>query len=157
MKLLRNLETISRVCGCTNGAADNCVTDLTTGLFVCMCVCVWFCLKKQQQHILRGLRTISHISSCTKCCYLTLFEVSNSESVASPSPGDIGAKRSRVGVGQEKHGKNAHISTVNLTLQCCQHSLPQISLSSSPVYSESSSHPLTESSTLSVYVLYYNP
>ena len=44
---------------------------------------------------------------------LTLSIPSNSEWVTSPSPSITGAKRSKVGVGQEKPNKNAHISTVN--------------------------------------------
>ena len=82
----------------------------------------------------------------TSLSSLTLFIPSNSERVASPSPSNIGAERSKAGVGQEKPDKNAHISTVNITV------LPSlsdtVSLSSSPIYSESSTHPSFESSTL---------
>ena len=78
--------------------------------------------------------------------YLTLFVPSNSQCVACPGPSDIGAKRSKVGVGQEKPDKNAHILTVNNAV------LPSLSntssLSSSPSYSESRAHPSSESSTL---------
>ena len=77
---------------------------------------------------------------------LTLFVRSNSEWVASPDPSNIGAKMSKVWVGQEKPDNNAHISTVNIAV------LPSlsdaISLSSSPVYSESNIHPSSESTTL---------
>ena len=49
-------------------------------------------------------------------------------------------------MGQEKNDKNAHISTVNFAV------LPSLSdtasLSSSPIYSGSSTHPSSESSTL---------
>ena len=71
--------------------------------------------------------------------WLTLFMPSKSEWVASSSPSDIGAKRSKVGVGEEKTDINAHISTVNIAV------LPSlfdtVSLSSSPIYSESSTRP----------------
>ena len=77
---------------------------------------------------------------------LTLFVPSDSEWVASTSPSNIGAERSKVGVGQEKPDQNAHISTVNTAV------LPSlsdtVSLSSSPIYSESRTHPSSKSSTL---------
>ena len=80
------------------------------------------------------------------CSNLTLFVPSNSEWVASPSPSNIWAKRRKVGTGQEKHDKDAHISTVNIAV------LPSLSdttsLSSFPVYSESSTHPSSKSSSL---------
>ena len=80
------------------------------------------------------------------CCSLTLFVPSNCEWVTSPGPSNIGAKRLKVGVGQEEPDKNAHIATVTVTV------LPSlsgtISLSSSPIYSESSTHPSSMSSTL---------
>ena len=62
-----------------------------------------------------------------------------------PSPSNIEAKRSEVGVGQEKPNKYAHISTVNSAV------LPSLSdamsLSSFPIYLESSTHPSSELST----------
>ena len=77
---------------------------------------------------------------------LTLFIPSSSEWVASPSPSNIGAKRSKVGVGQEKPDKNAHISIANIAAS------PSVSdttsLFSSPIYSGSSIHLSSESSTL---------
>ena len=77
---------------------------------------------------------------------LTLCVPSTFEWVASPCPSNIGAKRSKVQVGQEKPNKNAQILTVNFAV------LPSlsdtISLSSSPLYSESGSHPLSKPSTL---------
>ena len=54
--------------------------------------------------------------------WLTLFMPSKSEWVASSSPSDIGAKRSKVGMGQEKLYKNAHILTVNISV------LPSVSV-----------------------------
>ena len=76
---------------------------------------------------------------------LTLFVPSNLEWVTSPSPSNIGAKRSKVGLGQEKPDINADISTVNIAV------LPSLSdtmsLSYSPIYSESSTNPSSESST----------
>ena len=74
------------------------------------------------------------------------FRTSNSEGVASPSPRDIGARRCKVMVGQEKTDKNAHISTVNIAV--LPSLLDTISLSFSPNYSESSNHPSSESLTL---------
>ena len=69
------------------------------------------------------------------------FVPSNSEWVTSPSPSNIGAKRSKVGVGQEKPDESAHILTVNIAV------LPSlsdtISLFFSPIYSESSTHLLS--------------
>ena len=44
------------------------------------------------------------------------FVPSNSEWVTSPSPSNIGAKRSKVGLGQEKPDINADISTVNIAV-----------------------------------------
>ena len=52
----------------------------------------------------------------TSLSSLTLFVPSNSERVASPSSSNIGAKRSKAGVGQEKPDKNAHISTINIAV-----------------------------------------
>ena len=72
-------------------------------------------------------------------CLLTLFIPSNTEWVTSPSPSNVVAKMSRVGVGQEKPDKKTF---QKLTLQCCHHS-DTISLSSSLIYSESSTHPLS--------------
>ena len=70
---------------------------------------------------------------------------SNSEWVASLGPSNAVAKRNKDGVGQEKQDKNAHISTVNTAV------LPSLSdtlsLSPSPIYSESSTHLSSESST----------
>ena len=87
------------------------------------------------------------VKSVSSVCFpLFLFVPSNSEWVASPGPSNIGAKRSKVWVGQEKPNKNAHILKVNIAV------LPSlsdtISLSSSPVYWESSTHPSSESSSL---------
>ena len=77
---------------------------------------------------------------------LTLWVPSNFEWVASPGPSNIGAKRSKVGLEPEKPNKNVYILTFNIAL------LPllsdTISLFSSPVYSESNTHPSFESSTL---------
>ena len=77
--------------------------------------------------------------------HLTHFVPSNSEWVAFPSPSNIGAKMHRWD-GAGKTYKNVHISTVNTAV------LPSlsdtISLSSSPIYSESSAHPSSQSSTL---------
>ena len=47
---------------------------------------------------------------------LTLSVPSNSEWVVSSGPSNIGAKRNKVGVAQEKPDKNAHISTVNIAV-----------------------------------------
>ena len=77
---------------------------------------------------------------------LTLYVPRNSEWVASPGPSNTGAKRSKVGVGQEKPDKNAHISTVNFSV-LPSHSAT-ILLSSSSIYSESSNHSSSQSSTL---------
>ena len=74
------------------------------------------------------------------------FVLSNSEWVASPSLSNIGAKRRKAGVGQEKPDKNADVSTVNAAM------LPSlsdtISLHSFPIYSKWSIHPSSKSSTL---------
>ena len=81
-----------------------------------------------------------------KASSLTLFIPNNSEWIASPGPSNTEAKRSKVGLGKEKPGTNTHVSTVNTAV------LPSlsdtISLSSSPLYSESNTHPSSESSTL---------
>ena len=80
--------------------------------------------------------------------YLTLFIPSSSESVAFPGPSNIGATRSKVGLGQDKPDRNAHISTVNIAV------LPSladtVSLPSLPVYSELNTHLSLESTTLSL-------
>ena len=47
---------------------------------------------------------------------LTLYVPSNSEWVASHSPSNFWAKRSKVRVGQEKPNKNAHLSTINIAV-----------------------------------------
>ena len=77
---------------------------------------------------------------------LTLFVPSNSEWIASPGPSNIGAKRSKIWVGHEKPNKNGHISTVNTAV------LPSLSdttsLSRTPVYPQSSTHPSSKSSSL---------
>ena len=54
--------------------------------------------------------------TCAIWIRLTFFEPSNSERVASPGRSNIGAKRSKVWVGQEKHDKNAYILTVNISV-----------------------------------------
>ena len=82
---------------------------------------------------------------CDRKC-LTLSILSNSEWVASRSPSNIRAERSKVGVGQEKPNKNARISTVNIAVLSSLSDT--ISLFSSPIYAESSTHPSSESSTL---------
>ena len=67
---------------------------------------------------------------------LTLFVPSNSEWVASPGPSDIGAKKSKVGMGQKKKQPTKMLTFWLLTLQCCHHSLTI--LLSSQIYSEPS-------------------
>ena len=83
---------------------------------------------------------------------LTLFVSRTSEWVASPGPSNIGAKRGKVWVGHDKPDKNVHILTVSTAV------LPLFSdttsLSSSPIYSESRTHPSSELSSscpLSIY------
>ena len=94
------------------------------------------------EHISRIFNTNSNASDTA----LTLFLPSNFEWATSPSPSNIGAKTSTVGMWQEKRYKNAHILTAGISV------LPSLSdttsLSSSPVYSESSTHPPSESSAL---------
>ena len=77
---------------------------------------------------------------------LTLFLPSNSEWVASRNPSNVGAKRCKVWTGQEKNNKNAHISTVNIAVLLSLSELT--SLSSSSIYSESSTHWSSESSAI---------
>lgn len=72
----------------------------------------------------------------------TLLAPSNSERVASPSPSNIGVKKSKVRVEQEKQTTKL-LRLWQLTLQCCHHS-DTISLSSSQTYSEFSTHPSSE-------------
>ena len=53
---------------------------------------------------------------------------SNSEQVTSPSPSNIGAKKSKVRVRQERNNNNNNIKMLTfqqLTLQCCHHPLTQ--------------------------------
>ena len=93
------------------------------------------------------LSRLSNVRIRNKLDYKSLFVPSHLEWVASPGPSDnIGAKRSEVGVGQEKLDKNANISTVSVAVLSSLSDT--ISLSFSPIYSESGIHPSSESSTL---------
>ena len=85
-----------------------------------------------------GVATITSGLCLRRSAVLALFVPSNSEWVASSSPSNIGAKRSKVGVGQEKPDESAHILTVNIAV------LPSlsdtISFFFSGIYSGSSTH-----------------
>ena len=76
----------------------------------------------------------------------TPFIPCNPQWVASSSPSNIGAKMHKIGTGRRKLGKNVHMSAVNIVV------FPSLSdttsLSSSPIYSEPSTHPSSETSTL---------
>ena len=119
-----------------------CLSFLVLAHFIQFIICIPARADSQQNNDI----TISITIFVNNYIQLNPFVPSNSNWVASPSPSSFGAKRSKVGVWQEKPDKNAHISTVK-TAQ-----LPSLSdtmsLSSSLVYSESSTHPPSESSTL---------
>ena len=75
--------------------------------------------------------------------FLTLSIPSKSKWVAFLSPSNIGAKRSKVGVGQEKPEKM--LTFRQLPLQCCHHSLtwyhsppPQLIQNQAPIHRQSS-------------------